>query len=48
MLVHLILRRIDRRRSRGGNETFRSPFAGVRAAIHVQYFARSERGVRQK
>src|SRR5437016_10698635 len=40
--------RITWRRLRGGNEAFRSPFARVRAAIHVQYFTRGERGVGQK
>src|ERR1700686_3991682 len=30
------------------NKAFRSPFARVRAAIHVQYFTRGERGVGQK
>src|SRR6267378_8396781 len=33
---------------RGGDEAFRSPFARVRAAIHVQYFTGGERGVGQK
>src|ERR1700687_1482447 len=33
---------------RGGDEAFQSPFARVRAAIHVQYFTRGERGVGQK
>src|SRR5436853_4957032 len=40
--------RVTWSRLRGGNETFRSPFARVRAAIHVQNFARGERGVGQK
>src|SRR5882762_8338997 len=32
----------------GGSEAFQSPFARVRAAIHVQNFTRGERGVGQK
>src|ERR1700729_1583607 len=43
----------ERPESRGAacwaaNEAFRSPFARVRTAIHVQYFARGKRGVGQK
>ena len=40
--------RVTWSRLRGGNEAFRSPFARVRAAIHVQDFTRGERGVGQK
>src|SRR6266478_631303 len=32
----------------GGSEAFQSPFARVRAAIHVQNFTRGELGVGQK
>src|SRR5258708_37235087 len=32
----------------GDSEAFRSPFARVRTAIYVKYFARGERGVGQK
>src|SRR3954471_21599446 len=40
--------RVTWSRLRGGNEAFRSPFARVRAAIHVQNFTRGEGGVGQK
>jgi hypothetical protein len=40
--------RVTWSRLRGGAEAYRSPFARVRAAIHVQYFTRGERGVGQK
>src|SRR5882724_3812049 len=40
--------RVTWSRLRGGSEAFQSPFARVRAAIHVQYFTRGERGVGQK
>src|SRR5260221_14456922 len=40
--------RVTWSRLRGGKEAFRSPFARVCAAIHVQYFARSKRRVGQK
>jgi hypothetical protein len=40
--------RVTWSRLRGGNEAFQSPFARVRAAVHVQYFTRGERGVGKK
>src|SRR6266403_937720 len=40
--------RVTWSRLRGGKKAFRSPFARVRSAIHVQNFTRGERGIGQK